>query len=123
MAPCVGNYAHANDKKWLRDWQAECQKLYGRACRHEHVCTHAYYSGHSAASELAAMLQQMHDDLQQPIWLNEFAFGIHNVTVAEQLAFMRQALPLVAAAPHVPSARLDPQFPGPRARSRCLPRV
>ena len=95
VAPCVGNYAHPNDKKWLKDWQTACQQLYGRPCRHDHVCTHVYFSGHDAVNDLSAMLDQMYTDLQQPIWLNEFAYGIHNVTAADQLSFMQAALPIV----------------------------
>ena len=101
VAPCVGNYAHDSDKKWLKDWQTACQQLYGRPCHYDHVCTHAYFSGHDAISKLKTMLDQMYTDFRKPIWLNEFAYGVHNVTEADQMSFMQAALPIVQHHPHV----------------------
>lgn len=101
VAPCLGNYNHTNDQKWLREWQEECQSLYGRPCKHDHVCTHAYNSGSHAADKLLAMLEQMHNDLKQPIWLNEFAYGLKGPTVDDQLNFMKQILPALDELPYL----------------------
>jgi len=101
VAPCVGNYNHSSDQKWLKEWREECITLYGRPCRHDHVCTHAYFSGKDAARELEYMLGQMYHDFKQPIWLNEFAYGLAGHTADEQLAFMKDVLPVVHSSPYV----------------------
>jgi len=76
--------------------------------RVDFICVHWYgenYDPKAATKQLKAYLTAVHERYQKPVWLTEFALSNHGkgapATVAEQQAFMAQALPMLDALPFV----------------------
>jgi len=77
---------------WLQQFLHQCHN-----CRVDHVAVHAYRCD---AHQLMAYLKDTWNRFHKPIWLTEFACP-HTTSVNEQLRFMKDALPLLEAAPYV----------------------
>lgn len=100
VAPCVANYA--SGKSWMVSWQDQCTHLYGRRCRTDFVCVHSYYHVHQV-DDMLTMLNIMHEDWKQPIWITEFAcppFG-KPCSADENLKFMETAVPKLDSLPYI----------------------
>ncbi|XP_063417529.1 uncharacterized protein LOC134700089 [Mytilus trossulus] len=86
VSPAVTNL------NWLQQFIHQCHN-----CRIDHVAVHAYRCD---AHQLIAYLKDAWNRFHKPIWLTEFACP-HTTSVNEQLRFMKDALPLLDAAPYV----------------------
>ena len=90
-----------NGIPWFREWFGNCTQLYGASgCNVTHMALHSYTCN---ATKLLKYLTEVHEEFGLPIWLTEFACGDHtnHKPLAEQLAFMRETLPLLDASPIV----------------------
>ena len=90
-----------NGVPWLDAFFANCTHLYGaQGCRLSAVAVHDYSC---TASNTLAYLQTVHDRYKLPVWLTEFSCGdgAQNKPQAQHLAYMREVLPLLDAAPYV----------------------
>jgi Glycosyl hydrolase catalytic core len=91
---------------WLEQFMDGARE---RGYRVDFVCVHWYGAGTDAAAETAALrsyLQAIHDKYQKPIWLTEFALirwtsPATFPTYDEQVAFVRQAVPMLESLPFV----------------------
>jgi hypothetical protein len=90
-----------NGIPWLDDFFGNCTALYGpQGCQVTHVAVHDYSC---TPSSTMAYLKSVHDRYGLPVWLTEFSCGdgAANKPMADHLAFMKEILPLLDAAPFV----------------------
>jgi hypothetical protein len=88
-------------RPWLTQFFGNCSKLYGAGgCNISHVAVHDYSC---TAAETMAYLSSIHDLFQLPVWLTEFSCGdgAQNKSMAKHLAYMKEIVPLLDAAPFV----------------------
>ena len=84
-------------RTWFREWFGNCTAMYGPSgCNVTVMAVHSYICD---ASRLHSYLEEVHHEFGLPIWLTEFACGDHhdNRPLSEQLAFMREVLPILDA--------------------------
>ena len=84
-------------RTWFREWFGNCTAMYGPSgCNVTVMAVHSYICD---ATRLHSYLEEVHHEFGLPIWLTEFACGDHhdNRPLSEQLAFMREVLPILDA--------------------------
>ncbi|XP_013382292.1 alkali-sensitive linkage protein 1-like [Lingula anatina] len=75
--------------EWFSRFFAKCKQL---GCRIDYVATHSYTCN---ANSLMGFLTAVHNQVQKPIWLTEFACPNTNNNVAPIMSFMRAAVPML----------------------------
>lgn len=86
---------------WYESFFANCTALYGPAgCRVTALATHDYTCD---TTSLFTYLDGLYAKFKLPIWLTEWACGdgAAGRPAARHLAYMKEAVPLLDAAPHV----------------------
>jgi len=87
--------------QWYDDFFGNCSRLYGKGgCRISFLATHTYSC---TPSDTMGYLKKVHERYGYPVWLTEFSCGIHadEKPMSAHVAFMREILPLLDAAPFV----------------------
>ncbi len=90
-----------NGIPWLDDFFGNCTLLYGpKGCQVSHVAVHDYSC---TPSSTMAYLKSVSERYSLPVWLTEFSCGdgAEKRPMADHLAFMKEILPLLDAAPYV----------------------
>jgi hypothetical protein len=80
---------------------AECKKLYGATgCNISHLAVHDYSCDPKSTM---AYLDKVHARYGYPVWLTEFSCGdgAQGKPTSAHLAYMKEVIPLLDAAPHV----------------------
>merc|ERR1719201_1089515 len=83
---------------WLDEFLRNCAR-----CKVDFVTAHIFKKRALGTHSLQSMLAAIHEQYGVPIWLTEFNAGglQHNLTAAEHLDFMEDALPLLEHVPYV----------------------
>lgn len=90
-----------NGIPWLDQFFGNCTALYGKkGCQLSHVAVHDYSC---TASSTMSYLKSIYDRYNLPVWLTEFSCGDGAAAkpMAQHLAFMKEIVPLLDAAPYV----------------------
>lgn len=90
-----------NGLKWYDEFFGNCTKLYGsKGCRLSYLATHDYSC---TPSSTMSYLEELYKRYKLPVWLTEFSCGdgAQGKPTKEHLAFMKEILPMLDAAPFV----------------------
>ena len=90
-----------NGIPWFDEFFGNCTALYGpKGCRISHLAVHDYSCD---AANTMSYLKSVHDRYKLPVWLTEFSCGdgADAKPTSQHLAYMKEILPLLEAAPFV----------------------